>query len=290
MRTLRVARVAMAKGIQEEHLDPIQAMVLGLVQALTEFLPVSSSGHLILVRALFGWAEYGLAFDVALHVGTTVALLAYFWRDWARLAMAFFRGLAASEARGSADWKLLWLLVLGSVPAGVAGVLFEDEVESLLRSPLQIAVLLILFGLFLFVAERLSKRDRGLPGLTWKDALAIGAAQALALAPGVSRSGVTLTVALLLGFRRPDGARFSFLLGTPLVLAAGLFESLKVLRQGLPPGEALAFVVGAATSAAVGVVVIWGLLAYLQRHSAHVFVAYRLILGILLLAYFGWLR
>jgi undecaprenyl-diphosphatase len=271
-------------------LSPLQAFMLGIVQALTEFLPISSSGHLILLPALLGWPEQGLAFDVALHLGTAVALLAYFWRDWTRLALAGLAGIASRDARGSTEWKLLWLLILGCVPAGLAGVLFEDAIEDLLRSPIQIAALMIVFGLVLLVAERRSSRDRPIASLTWRDALAVGAAQALALAPGVSRSGVTLSAALLLGMRRADAARFSFLLGTPLVLAAGLFEGVKLVRTGVTGDERTAFAIGMVTSALVGLVVIWGLLAYLQRHSTAVFVGYRVLVGALAIAYFSSVR
>ena len=268
----------------------IQAMFLGVLQALAEFLPISSSGHLILVPALLGWPDQGLTLDVALHVGTAIALLAYFWRTWARLGQAVVEGLVDAKARALPEWRLAWLLVLGSIPGGVAGLLFEEQIESSLRDPSQVALLLVLFGLVLLVADRLGRQTRDLTSLTWRDALVIGGAQALALAPGVSRSGITLTAALASGFRRVDSARFSFLLGTPLILAAGLLQLVKLARQGIPAGDAAVFVVGVGTSLVVGLAVIRWLLGYLGRHSVGVFVVYRVVAGIVLLIYFSLLH
>lgn len=150
--------------------------------------------------ALLEWPDHGLTLDVALHVGTAVALLAYFWRTWARLGQAVFAGLTDAKARALPEWRLAWLLVLGSIPGGTVGLLFEEQVESLLRDPSQVASLLVLFGLVLLAADRLGRQTRDLGSVTWRDALVIGAAQALALAPGVSRSGITLTAALASGF------------------------------------------------------------------------------------------
>ena len=263
--------------------SPLQALVLGAIQAFAEFLPISSSGHLIVGPALLGWPEHGLSFDVALHVGTALALLAYFWREWVALITAFARGLTSAEARGSIEWRLCWMLLLGSIPAGIFGVLFEAQIESALRSPVQVAVLLIVFAAVLWVADRWGRQARKLEDLTWRDALFIGAAQVLALAPGVSRSGITLSAGRVLGFERADAARFSFLLATPVILGAGVLALVKIARQGLPPGEGLAFLIGMATSAVLGVVVIGAVLSYLQRHTVTVFVVYRIVAGLLIL-------
>ena len=271
------------------QVDLVQAVVLGIVQGLAEFLPISSSGHLILVPWLLGWPEHSLTFDLALHLGTTLALLGYFWREWLTLARAVPAGLANAEARKRPEWRLAWLLVLGSLPAGLLGVLFEDVIERNLRQPVLVAVLLIAFGLALGLADRLSRRGRGLGDLELPDALTIGCAQALALVPGVSRSGITLTAGLLRGLDRPAAARFSFLLSAPITFAAAVYK-LRVLVRTPPTGDqALAFVVGAAVAAVVGALAIGFLLRYLQRSSTAIFVWYRLAAGagILILALAG---
>lgn len=264
-------------------MDPIHVVLLGAIQALTEFLPVSSSGHLILLPALLGWEESALAFDVALHVGTTLALLLAFWRQWVLLVKVMWEGISNPGARQKVEWRLGWFLLLGSVPAGLVGTLFVEPIEHVFRSPVPVALLLIIFGILLFVADHLGHRNRRITDLSWKDALVIGGAQALALAPGVSRSGVTLTAALLLGLDRPASVRFSFLLATPLIVAAGALELGQVAQQGLSPADATAFIMGAATSLVVGLLVIWGLLRYVQHHSFTVFVVYRIMVGVVLL-------
>ena len=275
-----------APGTQSPAVEPelFQAVVLAIVQGVTEFLPISSSGHLILVPWLLGWPDHGLTFDVALHLGTALALLGYFWREWLALARAVVGGFARAEARKGPHWRLAWLLLLGGVPAGVIGVLFEDIIERNLRQPILIATLLIVFGLALFVADRLSRRQRGLEEVTFPDALMVGCAQALALLPGVSRSGVTITAGLLLGFDRAAAARFSFLLSAPIVVAAGVYR-LRLLLQSPPSGsEALVFLAGIAVAAIVGALTIGFLLRYLQRQSTVVFVWYRLLVGFGVLA------
>lgn len=271
-------------------MSPFQALVLGVVQALAELLPISSSGHLIVGPALMGWPAHGLTVDVALHIGTALALLAYFWREWLTLLTAFKRGLLSADARSAPEWRFGWLLVLGSIPAGFVGVLFEDDIETALWSPVQVAVLLIVYGVLLYVADRWGTQVRQLEQMTWRDALLIGGAQVLALAPGVSRSGITLSAARLLGFERAAAGRCSFLLGTPLILAAGLLALAKISRQGLPPGDGLAFLIGLVTSAIIGVVVIGALLEYLRRHSVALLVAYRVIIGLVILGYSVWAR
>ncbi len=261
-----------------------QAVVLGAVQGLAEFLPISSSGHLILVPWLLGWSDHGLTFDLALHLGTAVALLAYFWRDWFALGRAVLAGLTSAEARNDALGRLAWMLVLGSLPAGLIGILFEEVIERNVRQPIQIAVLLIVFGLALGAADRWARRERSLDAVRWGDALIVGCAQAIALAPGVSRSGVTMTAGLLLGLERAAAARFSFLLSAPITVAAALYK-LRVLVAAPPTGdEALALVVGVGVAALVGALAINLLLRYLQRKSTAVFVWYRLAAGLAVLA------
>jgi undecaprenyl-diphosphatase len=261
-----------------------QAVVLGVVQGLTEFLPISSSGHLIVVPRLLGWPDQSLTFDVALHLGTALALLGYFWREWVTLAHALFAGLTSPEARKDPHWSLAWMLALGSVPAGLVGVLFEDLVERELRQPVLVAVLMIAFGVVLYLADRLSSQNRSMRDVGFRDAIVVGCAQALALVPGVSRSGVTLTAGLLLGLERAAAARFSFLLSAPIVFAAGLYK-LRVLVRDPPTGsELLPFVVGILTAAIVGALAIKFLLRYLQHHSTAIFLWYRVVVGLGILA------
>lgn len=271
------------------HVDLVQAVVLGIVQGLAEFLPISSSGHLILVPWLLGWHDHSLTFDLALHLGTTLALLGYFWRDWTALASAVLRGLRSVEARKDPRWRLAWLLVVGSLPAGVIGVLFEDAIEQNVRQPVMIAVLLMVFGLVLYLADRLSTHGRDLGDVRLRDALTVGCAQVLAFLPGVSRSGITLTAGLVRGLDRPAAARFSFLLSAPITFAAAVYK-LRVLFRSPPVGEeALAFVAGIAVAASVGALAIGFLLRFLQRSSTAVFVWYRVLAGggVLLLALGG---
>jgi undecaprenyl-diphosphatase len=267
-----------------------EAIVLGIVQGLAEFLPISSSGHLILVPWLAGWPPHGLTFDLALHLGTSVALLAYFWRDWLNLAKGVIAGVANPKARESDNWRLAWLIVLGCIPAGVVGVLFEDFIESTVRQPALIALLLMVFGMLMLIADRLGRRDRSLQQITLVDAVVIGCAQILSLAPGVSRSGVTMTAGLFRGLDRPSAARYSFLLSAPITLAAALFKLRVLLREPLTGSEVIAFAVGVATAAIVGALAIGFLMRYIQRQSLDVFVWWRLVFGsfVLTWAFLGW--
>lgn len=261
-----------------------EAALLGFVQGVTEFLPISSSGHLVLVPWVLGWPRHGLVFDTALHLGTLVALLAYFWHDWVELSRAMVAGLANPEARSNPGWRLAWTLVVGNIPAAAAGWLFIDQVETLFRQPTLVASFLILFGLLLLLSDRLGDKSREIDGLTFRDAIAIGFAQALSLMPGVSRSGVTLTAGLLLGLERAAAARYSFLLSSPLVLGAGLYELSRWGESGFTPGDLPAFIIGIGVSAVVGYSAIGFLLRYLQRRDVTVFVWYRLLFGVAILA------
>ena len=261
----------------------IEAIVLGVVQGLAEFLPISSSGHLILVPWLLGWPQHGLTFDLALHLGTSVALLAYFWRDWLVLASAVVRGLADAKVRAGHEWRLAWLIVIGCIPAAIVGVLFEDVIEATFRQPALIALLLIAFGLLLLVADIVGKRERALEQITLVDALVVGCAQVLALAPGVSRSGVTMTAGLFRGLDRATAARFSFLLSAPITVAAALYKLRVLVREPLTASETAAFLVGIVTAAIVGALAIGFLLRYLQRNSLATFVWYRIAAGLVVL-------
>jgi undecaprenyl-diphosphatase len=278
--------------------DPVQGALLGIVQGLTEPLPVSSSGHLVLVPWLLGWPEHSLTFDVALHMGTLAALLIFFWRDLVLLVRAWLPvrrsqvglGIVPAAAAGAVAAALdperrqqrrLGLgIVVGSIPAVLIGVLFADHIEANLRSPVLIAVLLIAGGVILAAADRVGTKRVELAEVDVTRALLIGLAQALALAPGVSRSGITLAAALFLGLTREAGARYVFLLGIPITAGAGVFQLRYLLRNGIPAGEQAAFVTGVLASLVVGILAIRFLLRYVRRHNLDVFVIYRIVLGV----------
>jgi undecaprenyl-diphosphatase len=268
-------------------LTALHAIVLAIVQGVTEFIPVSSSAHLILVPYLLHWPDQGLAFDVACHVGTLLAALVYFRRDVADLVAGVFTGQAQGGAGGEDSFyprKLAAAIVAGSIPAAIVGVLLKDWIEREARNPLLIAGTSIAFGLLLAVADHAGGKRRELGEIGILAGLAIGCAQALALAPGTSRSGITITLALLLGFRREAAARFSFLLFLPMAAGAALLEGHKLWKGGLPHEELVAFALGIAVSAVVGYLVIAWLIDWLRRRSLDAFVVYRVLLGIGILA------
>jgi undecaprenyl-diphosphatase len=252
-----------------------QAIIMGLVQGLGEFLPISSSGHLILVPWIFNWPEPGLTFDVALHIGTLLAVVLYFWRDWLNLFAAAITG------RNKENRRIFWYLVFGSIPAAVIGYLFDDFIEKALRSPLIIGGTLIVFGLFLYLSDR-NKELRSLDSMNLYDALLIGVAQAIALVPGVSRSGITITAARMFSYKREDAARFSFLLSTPVIFGAGI---LKMAHLSLSEVTA-PFLTGVLVSAVVGLLCISFLLRFVKKASFKVFVGYRVILGLVIIVLF----
>jgi undecaprenyl-diphosphatase len=255
-----------------------QAALLGVVQGLTEFLPVSSSAHLILARAVFGFDgdKFGLSFDVACHVGTLVAVLVYFRRDLVRMIGAL---PALLHPASDEDAQLIWLLAIGTLPAVVCGVLFRRVIEESLRTP-AVAVLMLAAGaLLLLLAEWAGAKSRAGSALTPADAFWIGCAQALALVPGVSRSGATLTVGLLTGLRRADAARFVFLLAIPAILGAAVSEAGAARRALAVPGVSTLFLIGVITSAVVGYAAVRYLIRYLSSHSLAVFAWYRLVLA-----------
>jgi undecaprenyl-diphosphatase len=266
-------------------LSILQAIVLGITQGATEFAPVSSSGHLILVPWLFGWSilrdpELNKTFDVALHMGTLVGALAYFWRDVARYLTAWVRSIRSRSIRGT-DERLAWALVIGTIPGALAGAALEGFITDSLGQPWLIAVMLAVFGVVLYVVDRLASERRHLDDITVRDGLVLGVAQALALQPGVSRSGVTITAARAFGLDRPASARFSFLLSLPIIAGAGLFKGLDLARNGIPAGMGWPFVWGMIASAVSGFVVIWWLLAYLRRRDFALFMWYRLAVAAL---------
>ncbi len=261
-------------------LSPLQAAVLGAIQGLTELLPISSSAHLYLVPEMLGWRYQGLAFDVALHWGTLLALVVAFWRDW----LALLTGIARRDAEGTRARGLLARLVVASIPAAIAGVLLEDAATRYLRSPILQAAMLALFGLLLWLADRRpsgsTARDGGrLPG--WGTSLFVGFAQVVALVPGVSRSGVTMTAGRTAGLDRVTAARFSFLLATPITFGAGLLE-LRHLPHDLPLST---LAIGVIAAALVGLLAIQVLLRWLARAGFGIFCAYRLALAAGVLAW-----
>ncbi len=269
----------------------LEAILLGTVQGLTEFLPISSSAHLLVVPWLFGWREPGLTFNVALHLGTLLAVVTYFWRELVAMAAGLLRGLRARRLAGEPDARLALIIGIGSIPAAVAGFLGSDALDAYFHSGgggnqaiMVSALLLIGLGLLLTLAEWLARHRRELSEINAWDGVVIGLAQALALLPGVSRSGSTITAGLFLGLRREAAARFSFLLGVPAIAGAGLLEGVKLLQAGLPAEERVIFAAGTISAAVVGYLAIAFLLRFLQRYSTMVFVAYRLILGLVLLA------
>ncbi|MEW6056979.1 MAG: undecaprenyl-diphosphate phosphatase [Bdellovibrionota bacterium] len=258
-------------------MEPIHSLVLGILQGLTEFLPVSSSAHLVLAPFLFEWKDPGLAFDVALHMGTLGALLGYYWKDWLDLAKQPFQ---KKKNKNGIQWKHL---IVGTIPAVIFGFTLQKHAEETFRNPLLIAFTLTAFGLLLFYFDRKGSQSRNLSGLSVRDALVIGAAQALAIIPGVSRSGVTITAALALGMSRSAATRFSFLLSAPVVGGAGLLKG-KYIVQALTAGgnEAATILLGLSASFISGAFAI-GLLSYIAKTKTfNVFVVYRVLLALVI--------
>jgi undecaprenyl-diphosphatase len=256
----------------------LQAAWLGVVQGLTEFLPVSSSAHLILARAMFGWdtEEFGLPFDVACHVGTLASIVWYFRSD----LMAMLAGLGGIASRPlSPTARRIWLIVAGTVPIVVIGLVIDDYVEAHLRTPAASAVMLAAGALVLFAAERLGTRSRPEDSLTMGEAVGIGVAQTAAIVPGVSRSGATISVAMLLGLRREGAARFTFLLGIPAILAAAAHEGVELIKHPMDSETMLIFITGIVSSGIVGYVTVKYFMRYLAGNSLRPFGWYRLVLA-----------
>ena len=266
-----------------------QAILLAVVQGLTEFLPISSSAHLILIPDLLHWQDPGVAFDVALHLGTLIAVLLYFFREWIQLTLCglgFHYPKRASEQMVMQNQRLFWYLVAGTIPGALVGFFFEHWIEENLRSPIPIAGAMIVVALLMWYAEYSARLTRRLEQTSLGDSLAIGTSQALALFPGVSRSGITITTGLFRGMTREAAARFSFLLSTPLIAGAAAKEVPKLLKLhhagslDLPPSTLIASI---ATSAVVGFIVIAFFLQYLQTRTLKIFIYYRIAFGIVIL-------
>jgi undecaprenyl-diphosphatase len=263
----------------------LEAIVLGIVQGVTEFLPISSTGHLRIVPAFLGWEDPGAAFTAVTQLGTMAAVLLYFRDDLLRITRAWLRSLRDRPARRELDARLGWYIVLGTIPIGIFGVLFKDQIETGARDLYLIGVALIVLGLVLLLAEKVGKRDRSMEQIRTKDGFVVGFAQALALIPGVSRSGATITAGLFMGLDRPSAARFSFLLSIPAVVLSGLLELGSILsgEEGQDTGAA-ALIVATFFAFVSGYASIAFLLRYLSNHSTVLFVVYRVALGALVLA------
>lgn len=270
----------------------IQAVVMGLVQGLTEFLPVSSSGHLIVVPALLGWDDPflgSLSFSVMLHLATLLALLLFFRADWLRIVPAWFASIRDRSIGGDPDRRLAWLLALATIPAAIFGLVLNDLIETSFREPRLVAVTLVVGAAILWLAERVGRRTDGLASLSVGGAIGIGLAQALALVPGISRSGISISAGLFAGLEREAAARFAFLLATPITAGAGLFEARKLLagETGLEI-QVAPLVAGMVASLIAGLVAIAFLLRYLRSHPTTVFIAYRLVLSaVIIVAWLG---
>jgi undecaprenyl-diphosphatase len=261
--------------------DALQAIVLGIVQGLTEYLPVSSTAHLRIVPAFMGWEDPGAAFTAVTQLGTMAAVLLYFRADLWRIARTWTASLRDPARRGELDARMGWYIILGTIPIGIAGLAFSDQIESGARDLYLIGTTLIVLGFLLLYAEHVARRDRPLEAITRRDGIVIGIAQALALVPGVSRSGATITAGLFLGFDRASAARYSFLLSVPAVVLSGAFELRKI---GEDDGAGIVATALATVAAfIVGYASIAFLLRWLAHHSTAIFVAYRVGLGALVL-------
>jgi undecaprenyl-diphosphatase len=264
----------------------IQSIILGIVQGITEFVPISSSGHLVLTPFVFGWqipSEHSWVFNVLIQVGTLVAVIIYFWRDLLHIAAAFLEGLRIRQPFATPGYRMGWYLILATIPATILGLVLKDVVEAAFDSPRATALSLLLTAVLLLVAERAGKRQNQMADLTWKDALVIGCFQILALFPGISRSGATITGGMLRSLDRPAAARFSFLMSVPVMLGAGLLAIIDLFQ--VPDLETLlpTLSVGFLTSVVVGYISIHWLLRFLARRPLYVFSAYCTIIGLVLL-------
>jgi undecaprenyl-diphosphatase len=267
-------------------MDYIHSIILGIVQGLTEFLPISSSGHLLIAHDLLGWGFIdNMSFDVALHLGTLLALVFFFWRDIIKFIVAFFRSFANWDLANNLDQRLAWFILVGSIPAAIFGFLFENKIDENLRNLWLVAGLLIGVGIFFIIAEKVFLKVKDVNAMTWWNAIVIGCAQVLALMPGVSRSGITIVAGMAQGLKRDAAARFTFLLSIPVVFGAGAKKLLDMYQSHVASSEWLLLLIGAVTAAVVGFAVIKFLLRYLSTHSLNIFAYYRFIIGAAIIIY-----
>lgn len=268
-----------------------QAIILAVVQGLTEFLPVSSTAHLAIIPQLLHWKDPGLAFDIALHVGTLAAILIFFFRDWVKIVLT---GIGIPFEMGPNDENsgaLLWYLIIGTIPVGIAGLIFKKQAEGPWRNLVVMGVMLVVVGILMYFGDKWGREKRGLNQITWADAMWIGVSQALAIVPGTSRSGITITTGRFRSMSREAAARFSFLLSTPAIAAAAGKDFLDLRKEGgIPPGMGMAYVTGIVVSAIVGIFVIAFFLKYLKQNTLALFVWYRIIFGIIVIALAVFLR
>jgi len=267
----------------------LEAIFLGLIQGLTEFIPVSSSGHLIILPKLLGWRDMGLTFDVALHLGTVIALIAFFWRDWVKIITQFYshvvkrKDYIEMEASGSHGRQMIPIIV-ACVPAAIVGYKWNDYIEETLRNPYIVIIPMVVVGLVMLLGEKLGRRNRPMGQMNYKDYIIIGLAQAMALFPGVSRSGATITAGLFLNLEREAAARFSFLMSMPIIIAAALLQFYKnFLKVGITSSELAIFAVGLVTAAISGYLAIRFLMNFVQKRSLAAFAIYRFAFAVLVL-------
>ena len=266
-------------------MDLIQSIVLGAIQGITEFLPISSTAHLVLLPWFFSWKDQGLTFDVALHVGSLTAIILFFWRDWMLIASDFLKSVAERSFEGRPSGRIGMFILIGTVPGALSGFLFEKEAAGLFRNPLAIAFTLSAFGLLLYISDRFSKRYKSIDEMNLTDCIIVGLAQALAIIPGVSRSGITITGAMFRNFKRDEAAKFSFLLAAPLIAGAGIFESRHL---SYADAASAPFIAGFFASAIFSYLAIKYLLRFVRKESYTLFVIYRLILAVIIV--FMYLR
>lgn len=266
----------------------IQSIVLGLAQGLGEFLPISSSGHLVIIPWLFNFSDPGLAFDVALHAGTLIAVLAYFWRDIIEIVGLVFVEEKIRNGAEQINYKknTLWLIALATIPGVLAGYFLEDQAETIFRHPLLVAITLVIAGWILYLADKYMQHRKDIGVMSWKDSLVIGLSQAVAIIPGVSRSGATITAGLFMGLDRKSAARFSFLLSVPIIFGATFFKLPYLLKEGMN----LPMIVGVIISAISGYLAIKYLIKFIERTSYKIFFWYRLALALLIGAVYFYVR
>lgn len=263
-------------------MDLLRSVLLGLVQGLTEFLPISSSAHLAILPQLLGWEDPGAAYTAVVQIGTELAVVLYFWRDIWTIGSGWVRGVFSREARAAPEWRMGWFIIIGSTPIVILGVLLESAIDREFRNLWFIGVTLIVFGLVLGLAERVGRKTKPIDELSMRDAILLGLAQACALVPGVSRSGATISMGLFLGYERMAATRYAFLLAIPAVVGAGVYK-LKDIPGGENAYGTIPTIVGTVVAFVVGLAVIHWLLQYVSKHSYTPFVIYRVLLGTLVL-------
>lgn len=266
-------------------MDLFQAFILGIVQGATEFLPVSSSGHLVLVPAVLDWNSPSLVFDATVHLATMLAVVLIFWKDICDIVRAWFKQLAAGRPFATTESRLGWWIIIGTIPGVLAGLLLKDMFESLFSNPRAAGAFLLVTALLLVLAELLGKRTRSLDSMSWLDSLLIGIGQAVAIAPGISRSGATMTVGMLRGMTRESAARFSFILALPIIFGAWLIQLLDISRQGGLSAEIPVLLMGFFIAGITGYLAIRWLLNYVRRHRLYPFAVYCVIIGVLALIF-----